>query len=203
MFEDDSITSVRSPIWDIEDPLFRAGLIFAGANDAWLSGKSPHESEDGILSAYEISNLDLSNTKLVVLSACETGLGELRGNDGVYGLQRAFRMAGVENIIMSLWKVPDEQTQELMELFYSKWFDGQSLRDAFRSAQFTMAEKYPPFYWAGFVLMGGGSDEIYIATANSVIPLWFAMLAGFLLVLISIGYFLKKENGEKMEHLEK
>jgi len=137
-----------------DDPLLRSGLIFAGANHTW--GKTTYVSdstEDGILTSYEISNLDLSNCQLVVLSACETGLGDIKGSEGVFGLQRAFKMAGVKNIIMSLWKVPDKETQELMTLFYSYCFSGKSVHDALQAAQSEMKKKYAPYYWAGFKLL--------------------------------------------------
>jgi len=111
--------------------------------------------EDGIVTAYEISQMNLSNTELVVLSACETGLGDIQGNEGVYGLQRAFKIAGAKYLIMSLWQVPDFQTQELMTTFYSRWIEDKlPIPDAFSSAQKTMREKYKdPFLWAGFVLV--------------------------------------------------
>ncbi len=138
-----------------ENPLIRSGLIMAGANQAWQGKPIPDGIEDGILTAYEISNMNLSNTKLVVLSACETGLGDIKGSEGVFGLQRAFKMAGVENIIMSLWQVPDEQTGKLMEKFYSFWLnDNLTIREAFQNAQKEMRTEYQaPYYWAGFVLI--------------------------------------------------
>lgn len=137
-----------------EDPMMRSGLIFAGANKYWGNTNEATETDDGILTAKEISNLDLSNCQLVVLSACETGLGQVNGSEGVFGLQRAFKMAGVKNIIMSLWKVPDAQTAELFESFYSECFSGKSIQEAFQSTQVKMKAKYSPFYWAGFVLLG-------------------------------------------------
>ncbi len=88
-----------------------------------------------------------------MLSACETGLGQINGSEGVFGLQRAFKMAGVQNIIMSLWKVPDAQTAELFEIFYTECFNGKSITDAFQLAQSKMKAKYPPYFWAGFVLL--------------------------------------------------
>ncbi len=100
---------------------FRSGLLFAGANYAW-TGKPIEGIEDGILTAYEVSNMYLPNTKLVVLSACETALGDIEGSEGVYGLQRAFKIAGVKNLVMSLWKVPDEATSEFMQTFYKNLF---------------------------------------------------------------------------------
>ena len=111
--------------------------------------------EDGILTAYEISQMNLANTALVVLSACETGLGDLQGNEGVYGLQRAFKIAGVKYIIMSLWQVPDKQTTELMVAFYKKYLvKKMSVPEAFRAAQAEMRGRYEePFLWAGFVLV--------------------------------------------------
>ncbi|MCB0562736.1 MAG: CHAT domain-containing protein, partial [Phaeodactylibacter sp.] len=89
------------------------------------------------------------------LSACETGLGDIKGNEGVYGLQRAFRIAGAKYLIMSLWQVPDFQTQELMTFFYQKWLEEKmTVRQALKAAQEEMRQKrYEPFYWAGFVLV--------------------------------------------------
>ena len=137
-----------------DDPLFRSGLLFAGANNAW-TGNQIANVEDGILTAYEVSNLYLPNTKLVVLSACETGLGDIEGNEGVYGLQRAFKIAGVENLIMSLWKVPDKETAAFMELFYKNLFDKQSIEDAFYNAQTFMKNNYrnEPYKWAAWILV--------------------------------------------------
>ncbi len=138
---------------DPDGTLKRSGLLFAGANTTWLGKHLPDGLEDGILSSYEISKLNLTRTKLVVLSACETGLGELGGGEGVYGLQRAFKLAGVDNIIMSLWQIPDAQTAELMDMFYSEWLDGQEIQEAFHSARQRMSEKYEPYFWGAFVLL--------------------------------------------------
>ena len=136
--------------------MIRSGLLLAGANQAWKTGQPAQpDMEDGILTAYEISQVDLSGTELVVLSACETGLGHIQGNEGVYGLQRAFKIAGAKYLIMSLWQVPDFQTQELMTLFYQKWLsEKMPLPEAFRAAQGSVREKYEhPYFWAGFVLV--------------------------------------------------
>jgi tetratricopeptide (TPR) repeat protein/CHAT domain-containing protein len=137
-----------------EDPLNRAGILFAGASKAW-NGEALEGIEDGILTAYEAANITLTNTQLVTLSACETGLGEIKGSEGVYGLQRAFKMAGAEYLLMSLWKVPDAETAEYMLEFYSEWFSGRSIPDAFHGAQNYMKIKYPkePYKWAAFVLV--------------------------------------------------
>ena len=97
--------------------------------------------------------MDLSNTNLVVLSACETALGDIQGTEGVFGLQRAFKMAGVKNLIVSLWQVPDNETVELMTGFYSNIFKGYTIRNAFYEAQKTMRAKYSPYSWAAFVLI--------------------------------------------------
>lgn len=138
------------------DPLNRCGLLFAGANTA-LQGHSadlPEGVQDGILTAKEISLLDLRDADLVVLSACETGTGEIT-SEGVFGLQRAFKMAGAQTIIMSLWPVHDMATQLLMTEFYHNWITNhQSKREAFRNAQNTVRSQYEePVYWAGFIML--------------------------------------------------
>ncbi|MFK7932821.1 MAG: CHAT domain-containing protein, partial [Saprospiraceae bacterium] len=150
-------TDARVGVQATKNPLVRSGLILAGANRVWEGGEVLEGQEDGILTAYEIAQMDLSATKLVVLSACETGLGDIEGSEGVYGLQRAFKIAGVDYILMSLWKVKDEQTQEFMTAFYEAWLtDKQDIPTAFAQAQQTMQRKYAlpfnPKMWAGFVL---------------------------------------------------
>ncbi len=137
-----------------DNPLIRSGLALAGANNAW-KGKPVAGVEDGILTAYEVSNMYLPNTKLAVLSACETGLGDIQGSEGVYGLQRAFKMAGVENLVMSLWKVPDGETAEFMQQFYKNLFAKQTIQEAFYNAQTIMKNKYrkEPYKWAAWVLI--------------------------------------------------
>jgi CHAT domain-containing protein len=137
-------------------PFIRSGLLLAGANHSWQKGGSGKENqEDGILTAYEISQMHLANTELVVLSACETGLGDIQGNEGVYGLQRAFKIAGVKYIIMSLWQVPDKQTSLLMTSFYKKWLEQKmTIPEAFRAAQQELRMAgLAPFQWAGFILL--------------------------------------------------
>ena len=136
-----------------QNPMFRSGLVLAGGSHAWKGDPAIPGREDGILTAYEIAQMDLSSTDLVVLSACETALGDLQGNEGVIGLQRAFKLAGVKQLVMSLWRVPDEQTNKLMTLFYQNRISGQANREALRNAQLKMKEKYPPYYWAAFVLV--------------------------------------------------
>ncbi|MEK7253398.1 MAG: CHAT domain-containing tetratricopeptide repeat protein [Bacteroidota bacterium] len=137
-----------------DHPMIRSGLVLAGANHAWKGKPLPPEAEDGILTAYEISQMNLSNTELVVLSACETGLGDIVNNEGVHGLQRAFKIAGAKYLVMSLWKVPDYASMELMSEFYNYLLkEKMSVPAAFRAAQQAMRTKYDPFFWAGFVLM--------------------------------------------------
>jgi CHAT domain-containing protein len=139
-----------------EHPLIRSGLILAGGNYAWQYGHAyTPGGEDGILTAHEISLTDLSHTELVVLSACETGLGDMEGNEGVYGLQRAFKIAGVKNLIMSLWKVPDAATAELMVSFYKHWLEEKmTIRQALHAAQEDLKNQgLEPYYWAAWVLI--------------------------------------------------
>ena len=137
----------------IANPLFRTGLLMAGGNRIWLGGRPAPGEDDGILTAYEVANLNLSATKLVVLSACETALGDIRGSEGVFGLQRAFKMAGVDYLLMSLWPVPDQPTSDLMTLFYRNWKKHKTIRLAFQHTQAAMRQKYPPAVWAAFVLI--------------------------------------------------
>jgi CHAT domain-containing protein/Tfp pilus assembly protein PilF len=137
-----------------QNPMFRSGLVLAGGNNAWKGEPAISGKEDGILTAYEIAQMDLSNTELVVLSACETALGDVQGNEGVIGLQRAFKMAGVKQLMVSLWSVYDKPTMELMTLFYRNRLSGHSTGEALRNAQLKIKEKYSdPYYWAGFVLI--------------------------------------------------
>jgi tetratricopeptide (TPR) repeat protein len=136
------------------DPLTRAGLVLAGGNKVWSTGDTYPNKEDGILTAREISNMNLRGCTLATLSACETGLGEIKGSEGVFGLQRAFKMAGVQHLIVSLWKVPDRETSEFMETFNNNWLTNKlPLREAFRKTQQLMSKKYKPYQWAAFVLM--------------------------------------------------
>ncbi len=139
----------------MENPLLRSGVLLAGFK-TWLKGGSlPAEAEDGLLTAEDVSGLDLLATELVVLSACETGLGEVRTGEGVFGLRRAFVLAGAKTLVMSLWKVPDEQTRELMEDFYQRILHGEPRAEALRQAQLEMKKKYPdPFYWGAFICQG-------------------------------------------------
>lgn len=158
-FTQRAITMDNNNIPKSIDPLERCGLLFAGASTA-LKGKGKRLEEygvqDGVLTAKEISTMDLRDAELVVLSACETGLGDITG-DGVFGLQRAFKMAGAKTIIMSLWKVDDHATQLLMSEFYKNWVASKgklSKREAFRKAQNEVRSRYSnPVYWAGFIIL--------------------------------------------------
>jgi CHAT domain-containing protein len=137
-----------------------SGLLLAGANNAWLGNLSLTKIEDGILTAEEISQMDLSGTKIVVLSACDSGLGKVDDVDGVYGLQRGFKMAGVDTIVMSLWKVSDDATKILMVEFYRNLISGkkkcQSLTDAQKYLRKVENGKYDkPQFWASFIMLDG------------------------------------------------
>lgn len=139
----------------VETPLLRSGIVLAGVN-AWLQGKalSP-EDGDGFLTGEDASGMDLLSTDLVVLSACETGLGDIKAGEGVFGLRRAFLLAGAKTLLMSLWKVPDSQTQMLMVEFYGRVLQGLPRAEALREAQLAVKKVFPePFYWAAFICQG-------------------------------------------------
>jgi CHAT domain-containing protein/Flp pilus assembly protein TadD len=150
---DNSKQKINGNTFKISDnPLLRTGLVMAGGNKGW-KGKSQLDEDDGILTALEITSVPLQNTQLAVLSACETGIGEFRGSEGVFGLQRAFKIAGVNYIMASLWQVPDKETNEFMNYFYSQWLAGKTIRQSFINTQQTMRKKYSPYYWAAFTLV--------------------------------------------------
>lgn len=139
-----------------DNSLRRSGLAFAGAQKAWDGEEIPKGIDDGVMLAQEIASMDLAGTDLVVLSACETGLGEIN-SEGVFGLQRAFKKAGVQTLVMSLWKVHDEATALFMQTFYENLLSGKSKRDSFATAQVALREHRDygkdPAYWAGFIML--------------------------------------------------
>lgn len=139
-----------------DEMLASSGLILSGANQALRERSAPKDREDGILTAREISTTDLSSCDLVVLSACQTGLGDV-SPEGIYGLQRGFKKAGVGALLLSLWEVDDEATALLMKRFYELLFRGHSKLDALRGAQRFVAghsaEYRQPYYWAGWILL--------------------------------------------------
>ncbi len=136
----------------VENPLLRSGLMLTGAGN-FLNGNSKNQNENGLFTALEASTLDLTNTELVVLSACETGRGKLINGQGIQGLQKGFKDAGAKKIIMSLWKVDDKVTQEFMTTFYTLLFSEKDIHTAFTKTQLQIKEKYKlPYYWGAFIL---------------------------------------------------
>ncbi|MBP8131442.1 MAG: CHAT domain-containing protein [Candidatus Hydrogenedentes bacterium] len=140
---------------DRTDPMLGSGICLAGVN-TWLAGGAlPEEAEDGVLTAVDVSGLDLQNTELVVLSACDTGLGRTYRGEGVFGLRRAFVTAGAKTLVMSLWKVADEQTSSLMQQFYEYLLEGKGRAEALRAAKLSIKRHYPsPFFWGAFICQG-------------------------------------------------
>jgi CHAT domain-containing protein/tetratricopeptide (TPR) repeat protein len=146
-------TAPKSSILD--DPMMRSGLFFTGANRYRAGLPPPPGTDDGVLTAYEASQLNLSGTELVVLSACKSGLGQSREGEGVFGLRRAFQLAGAQSVLMSMWSVPDADTQALMTRFYTNWLAGADKHAAFREAQRALARQTKdPSRWGAFVLVG-------------------------------------------------
>jgi CHAT domain-containing protein len=163
----------KSRVGQNENPLLRSGIALAGANS-----RPNGSTEDGVLTALEAAGLDLGGTKLVVLSACETGVGEVRTGDGVYGLRRALVLAGAESQVMSLWQVSDAATRDLMVAYYKRLESGEGRSEALRQVQLEMLNETShtidggnrslriekksalsqgrshPFYWASFIPIG-------------------------------------------------
>jgi CHAT domain-containing protein len=161
-----------NPESGVQDPLLRSGLTLAGAN---FSRTGP---EKGILTALEASNLNLWGTKLVTLSACHTGVGEVRNGEGVYGLRRAFVLAGTESVVMSLWPVSDYATREIMASYYKGLKKGLGRGEALRQTKLALLkrkDRQHPFYWASFIQSGewgsldGNTTDILNCGVNSVV----------------------------------
>ncbi|MGK3984880.1 tetratricopeptide repeat protein [Sorangium sp. So ce136] len=141
----------------VENPLLRSGIALAGAN------LRAGEGEDGVLTALEAAGLDLQGTRMVVLSACETGVGETSAGEGVYGLRRALVIAGAETLVMSLWKIDDEATRELMTAYYAELQADRGRSDAMRAVQLSMlasGRRSHPYYWASFIVAGNATSSL-------------------------------------------
>jgi CHAT domain-containing protein len=139
-----------------QNPLMRSGILLAGAENT-LKNKKLKSVEDGVFTAQEALNLNLEGTSLVVLSACETGLGDIRNGEGVYGLQRSILQAGAKNLLISLWKVDDEATHLMMSYLYDYLLSRNSIKDSYKLAQRKLRENpkfQDPYFWAAFVLLG-------------------------------------------------
>jgi CHAT domain-containing protein len=147
------------PVVTGDNPLLLSGLVLAGANDRELAGP---DDEDGVLTAEEVAALDLHDVEWAVLSACDTGRGEVRRGEGVFGLRRAFLLAGARTVVMSLWSVDDRSTRRLMDALYASRLDrhadtAESMRDAMLSVLSERRRRgldTHPFHWAGFVAVG-------------------------------------------------
>lgn len=146
---------VFDDIQDKSDSYLKSKLVLAGAADPEPFSFSDYQRyEDGFLTGYEVTQMDLNGTSLVVMSACETGLGDVQSGEGVWGLQRAFQLSGAKAVIGSLWKISDETTVFFMESFYKALFDNQSFQDSYKKAMEATRSKYPhPYHWGAFVLL--------------------------------------------------
>ena len=137
------------------DAMLLSGIVLSGANAAWSGKDLPDGVLGGVLTANSIARLDLSKTEMVVLSACQSGQGKAT-SEGLYGLQRAFKKAGVGTMVMSLWNVSDSVATEFMITFYEQLVSGQcqwNKRKAFEQAKSIIRDKYPdPFHWAAFIM---------------------------------------------------
>jgi CHAT domain-containing protein len=134
----------------IENPMLRSGIALAGANASLKEGR-----DDGVVSAEKILGLRLKGTDLVVLSACDTGTGEVKSGEGVFGLKRSFILSGAKTVVMSLWSIPSKETTELMTEFYTLMAKGKTKAEALREARLNLMKRKPnPFYWGAFVMVG-------------------------------------------------
>jgi CHAT domain-containing protein/tetratricopeptide (TPR) repeat protein len=144
------------------EPMVLSGLYLAGADHALNQKPALKNIDDGVLTALEASGLDLAGTELVVLSACDTGLGEMRASEGIFGLRRALQESGAESVMLTMWSVPDSDTQKLVTEFYKKWLSGMDKHEALREAQQELRNDVRsrfegedrPYYWGAFVLVG-------------------------------------------------
>jgi CHAT domain-containing protein len=145
---------------ELTDLMLSGGLALAGANDAWqhrhmAQTRMPEQLDDGELLALDVARLDLTGTSMVVLSACDTGLGSAVAGEGVWGLQFAFQLAGAAALVMSLWRVDDESTVDFMCDFYDRLLAGESKGAALRAASITLRQRHPhPRFWAPFLCLG-------------------------------------------------
>ena len=160
-FDNDVEHKLKGKATSSENPLMKSGLMLAGSDITLQNKKNGYithkegNTEDGILTAYEAMNLNLDHTDLVILSACETGLGEVKNGEGVYGLQRAFQVAGAKSIVNSLWTVNDQTTMLLMTTFYKEWMRSGDRKGAFKFAMTSVRKQFPhPYYWGAFVMIG-------------------------------------------------
>jgi CHAT domain-containing protein len=150
----------------LPDPLLRSGLVLAGAS-APQEQPGPLRHEDSLVTALELAGLDLWGTQLVVLSACDTGRGDIKAGQGVYGLRRALVSAGAESVVTSLWKVNDETSRELMERYYRNLLAGQGRGEALRTAMRALRQTHPnPYSWAPFILLGKDTPLQGLAPAS-------------------------------------
>ena len=145
----------------MDNPLLYSGLVFSDANEFTGNSTKSRMIEDGILTSLEASGLPLSETELVMLSACSTGLGVVKNGEGVFGLRRAFRHAGAQTIVMSMFPVPDQATRNLMVDFYENWTSGMTKSQALRTSalkalknRLQTSESTHPRFCGGFVLIG-------------------------------------------------
>ena len=150
--EDDDIARESSP----DNQLLHSGLIFSGSFDYLDNQEFNLSAEDGLLTSYEIANLNLENTSMVFLSSCETGLGIVKNGNAIVNFQHAFQEAGVESVIMTLWTTEAEYELEFMNLFYYHWiYEKLEKQDAFIKSIQIMKESYEkPYYWGAFIFVG-------------------------------------------------
>ena len=146
------VGGASAPPAAVDNALNRSALLLAGAAQA---GRASDRAQDGLLTAQEVAGLELLGTELAVLSACDSGRGALQTGQGVYGLRRAFMVAGVQTLVSSLWQVPDQETSELMVSMYQNLLGGKGRADALQAAMRAMKQrKSHPYYWAPFISIG-------------------------------------------------